>query len=68
MSEQKYAFIPKVQADSFNSAPADLLSLKASIDNISSATDYAPWWILAMISIALGAGTMVGWKRIVTTI
>jgi PiT family inorganic phosphate transporter len=31
-------------------------------------TEYAPWWVILMISIALGMGTMIGWKRIVTTI
>lgn len=35
---------------------------------ISTVTDYAPMWIIAMISISLGLGTMVGWKRIVITI
>jgi phosphate/sulfate permease len=35
---------------------------------ISSVTDYAPWWIIAMISVSLGLGTMIGWKRIVITI
>ena len=32
------------------------------------ATDYAPDWVKIMISIALGLGTMVGWKRIVKTV
>jgi PiT family inorganic phosphate transporter len=31
-------------------------------------TEYSPWWVILMISIALGLGTMVGWKRIVVTI
>lgn len=31
-------------------------------------TDYAPDWVILMISLALGLGTMVGWKRIVVTI
>lgn len=30
--------------------------------------DYAPWWVAICISLALGIGTMVGWKRIVVTI
>jgi phosphate/sulfate permease len=38
------------------------------VEMISSVTDYAPWWIIAMISISLGLGTMIGWKRIVITI
>jgi PiT family inorganic phosphate transporter len=31
-------------------------------------TEYAPWWVIFMISLSLGIGTMVGWKRIVITI
>jgi len=31
-------------------------------------TEYAPDWVLLAVSLALGAGTMVGWKRIVVTI
>ena len=31
-------------------------------------TDYAPTWVIAVISISLGIGTMIGWKRIVLSI
>jgi phosphate/sulfate permease len=31
-------------------------------------TEYAPWWVILMISVSLGLGTMIGWKRIVVTI
>lgn len=31
-------------------------------------TDYSPSWVILMISLALGLGTMVGWKRIAITI
>lgn len=31
-------------------------------------TDYAPVWVIAMISISLGIGTIIGWKRIVLAI
>ena len=44
----------------------DLLS-KAS-RTLNGTTDYAPTWVIAMISISLGIGTMIGWKRIVLTI
>jgi inorganic phosphate transporter, PiT family len=36
--------------------------------NLNSYTDYAPWWSILLISISLGLGTMIGWKRIVITI
>lgn len=31
-------------------------------------TEYAPWWVILMISLSLGVGTMIGWKRIVVTL
>jgi PiT family inorganic phosphate transporter len=31
-------------------------------------TDYAPFWVLAMVAFSLGLGTMIGWKRIVITV
>jgi inorganic phosphate transporter, PiT family len=31
-------------------------------------TEFAPGWVLLMISFSLGLGTMVGWKRIVVTV
>jgi phosphate/sulfate permease len=30
--------------------------------------EYAPTWVILMISVCLGLGTMVGWKRIVKTV
>jgi phosphate/sulfate permease len=30
--------------------------------------EYAPTWVLAAVAVALGLGTMVGWKRIVVTV
>ena len=46
---------------------------KAAILGQSRATlrsniEYAPTWVLGAVAVALGGGTMVGWKRIVTTI
>ena len=38
------------------------------IDSLANTTDYVPWWIITLVSIAIGSGTMVGWKRIVKTI
>lgn len=31
-------------------------------------TEYAPQWAIVLIALALGLGTMVGWKRIVLTV
>lgn len=38
------------------------------INEISKVVDYAPWWIIALISISLWLWTMVWRKRIVVTI
>jgi phosphate/sulfate permease len=42
--------------------------LKHNLGQFRSFTEYAPRWVILMISVALGLGTMVGWKRIVVTI
>ena len=38
------------------------------VDTLTNHTNYAPFWAIIMISLALGVGTMIGWKRIVVTI
>jgi PiT family inorganic phosphate transporter len=44
---------------------ATLSAYKASLD---SATKFIPTWVKIVVAIALGLGTMVGWKRIVVTV
>jgi PiT family inorganic phosphate transporter len=39
-----------------------------AVKEMKTYTEYSPWWVILMISIALGLGTMIGWKRIVVTI
>jgi inorganic phosphate transporter, PiT family len=46
----------------------DKKALLSESGNFGKMTDYAPVWVIAMISISLGIGTMIGWKRIVLTI
>lgn len=43
-------------------------SIKSKIKSTQVLTDYAPIWVIILISISLGLGTMIGWKRIVVTI
>lgn len=38
------------------------------LNSIKTYTEYSPWWVILMISLALGLGTMIGWKRIVVTL
>ncbi len=49
-------------------ANQDKITLSATAKDLTSVTDFAPIWVIAIISISLGIGTMVGWKRIVVTI
>jgi len=42
--------------------------LQSNIKQFRTYTEYAPQWVILFISLALGLGTMVGWKRIVVTI
>lgn len=39
-----------------------------NIKDIKKFTDYTPFWVIMLISISLGLGTMIGWKRIVVTL
>jgi len=36
--------------------------------SLNGVTDYAPGWVTVAVALALGMGTMVGWKRIVVTV
>ena len=31
-------------------------------------TEYAPTWVIFAVALALGGGTMIGWRRIVQTV
>ena len=46
----------------------DREALRKDHAELTKVTDYAPTWVIAIISISLGLGTMIGWKRIVVTI
>ena len=43
-------------------------AVKSEMKRVKTLTDYSPTWVILMIAISLGIGTMVGWKRIVKTI
>ena len=40
----------------------------SSATGMAGVTDFAPNWVMWMIALSLGLGTMIGWKRIVVTI
>ena len=43
-------------------------NLKAFKGEMDTATKFIPLWVKVVVAIALGLGTMVGWKRIVVTV
>jgi PiT family inorganic phosphate transporter len=49
-------------------AAADKGTLTDAKKDFTNLTDFAPIWVIAIISCSLGVGTMIGWKRIVVTI
>ena len=49
-------------------APAEAKTLKGYQDLMQKGTRFIPNWVKIAVAIALGLGTMVGWKRIVVTV
>ena len=57
----KVAKLPDVSAD-------DQRLLKKLKTDMLSTIEYAPIWIIMAVALALGIGTMIGWRRVATTI
>src|ERR1700734_4012777 len=56
----------KTRKPEFSTADAAVIeNYKKHIDN---ATKFIPTWVKVAVAIALGLGTMIGWKRIVVTV
>jgi inorganic phosphate transporter, PiT family len=49
-------------------AATDVAVLKNYKTHIDRATRFIPLWVKVAVALALGLGTMVGWKRIVVTV
>ena len=47
---------------------ADIATLKSMRSSLDAGTKFIPGWVKISVAIALGLGTMVGWKRIVVTV
>jgi PiT family inorganic phosphate transporter len=47
---------------------AEKKALKAYKTEIDKATKFIPTWVKIAVAVALGLGTMIGWKRIVVTV
>ncbi|MBI3146152.1 MAG: inorganic phosphate transporter [Pseudogulbenkiania sp.] len=42
--------------------------LKGIQHDLTATTEYAPLWVIAAVALAIGVGTMVGWKRVALTV
>ncbi len=51
-----------------NFSPAEVVTLNTYKSQIDKATKFIPSWVKVAVALALGLGTMVGWKRIVVTV
>ena len=59
-------FLGKDKENNLSAAEVKTLgTYKASLDE---ATKFIPFWVKVAVALALGLGTMVGWKRIVVTV
>ena len=66
LASEAIRFLQKDKAAALTKA--DLASLGAYKKHLDGATRFIPDWVKISVAIALGLGTMVGWKRIVITV
>ncbi len=57
-----------IKGENLTLSPKQIRELKAEINSSKKLIEYAPSWVILMISLSLGLGTMVGWKRVVKTV
>ncbi len=57
-----------MKSDNVAISKADTEVIKKEIEGAKKLVEFAPSWVIIMISICLGLGTMIGWKRVVKTI
>jgi PiT family inorganic phosphate transporter len=63
--------ITKLVKEKRVTAPAELAVLvgkKGLTARLDGATQFIPLWVKVAVALALGLGTMIGWKRIVVTV
>ncbi len=66
LASEAIRFLEKNDAAGFDADTKK--NLKAFKSEIDDATKFIPLWVKVAVAIALGLGTMVGWKRIVVTV
>lgn len=57
-----------IKSGNLSLSQKEISVLKREIKEAKTLIEYAPYWVIIMVSISLGLGTMVGWKRIVKTV
>jgi PiT family inorganic phosphate transporter len=66
LTSEAIRFLMKDKENDLNKEEVGTLNAyKGSLD---SATKFIPTWVKVAVAIALGLGTMIGWKRIVVTV
>src|SRR5215475_13314719 len=66
LTSEAIRFLMKDKENDLNKQEVTVLKdYKTSLDN---ATKFIPTWVKIAVAIALGLGTMIGWKRIVITV
>ncbi len=63
-----YKGIAKVTEKGAVFTPEEAAATATGVKTLKSFIEYAPRWVIIMISLSLGLGTMIGWKRIVVTL
>ncbi|HMN70519.1 MAG TPA: inorganic phosphate transporter [Rhodoblastus sp.] len=66
LASEAIRFLMKDQASSLSAA--EVKTLNAYKGRLDEATKFIPLWVKIAVAIALGLGTMIGWKRIVVTV
>lgn len=56
------------RAGLLNLSKDETIVVRSVRSELKKMTDYAPPWVMLMVAIAIGLGTMIGWKRVVVTI
>jgi PiT family inorganic phosphate transporter len=67
LTSETFRLLPKAAGSPKFSAD-DTKTLTAYNGYLTTATKFIPTWVKVAVALALGLGTMVGWKRIVVTV
>jgi PiT family inorganic phosphate transporter len=60
--------VRQMQKQGLTAAPDEAATMKSFRAELDAATKFIPRWVKVTVALALGLGTMVGWKRIVVTV